>query len=72
MKDKSVLIITLAMLMLAFIASSMGNFVAGAITYPSTETNKDSCSEDLRLLEGKYVVPCVDGKLVWEERKYLE
>ena len=70
MKDKSVLIITLAMILLAFIASSMSMqpSVAGAITYYSSERNSDHCSEDLYLLNGKYVVPCIDGLLIWEEK----
>ena len=70
MKEKSVLIITLAMLLLAFIAGSMSMqpSVAGAITYPSIERNIDYCLEDLLLMDGKYVVPCVDGVIRWEDK----
>ncbi len=67
MKEKSVLIITLALLLLAFIASTMGSAVTGAITYQQKD-NFVSCGEDLPLMEGRYIVPCVEGKLQWGDK----
>jgi len=70
MKDKSLFIITLALLMLAFIASSMGTnpSVAGAIIYQNLETKTEECDQDLILLKGKYIIPCNEEHLNWQEK----
>tara|TARA_Y100000310_G_scaffold317335_1_gene370110 strand:+ start:3130 stop:3357 length:228 start_codon:yes stop_codon:yes gene_type:complete len=68
MKEKSILILALSLLMLSFMASSFdGASIQGNYVLDLSSTNGDGfCDSDLSLLDGKYVVPCADGKLHWD------
>jgi len=68
MKEKSVIIVALSMIMLSFIASSFDSSeaVTGNVVVEESE-----CTSDLYLLNGKYVVPCEFGKLTWEDQQLL-
>jgi hypothetical protein len=68
MKEKSVIIIALSMIMLSFIASSFdgSETITGNIVVENSE-----CSADLYLLNGKYVIPCKSGNLIWDDQQLL-
>jgi hypothetical protein len=71
MKEKSIMILAWSLLLLSFVASSFDDAsVQGSYVLEMSNSNRvDSCNSDLYLLEGKYVVPCVEGALHWESKK---
>ena len=68
MKEKSIMILAWTLLLLSFVASSFdGASVQGSYVIDLSESNGEGdCNSDLYLLDGKYVVPCVEGALHWE------
>jgi hypothetical protein len=67
MKEKGVLLIALSLVMLAFVATGFN--IQGYFIY---EEDKNECEEDLTLKDGTYIIPCVDGELIWEEKQVLD
>ena len=66
MKEKSIVILALSLLMLSFLASSFDDVsIHGNYILDISEFEND-CNSNLYLLDGKYVVPCIDGILQWE------
>jgi hypothetical protein len=63
MKQKGVLVIALSLVMLAFVAT--GFDIQGHFVY------EEECREDLVLKDGTYMVPCVDGELIWDDKQVL-
>ncbi len=68
MKEKSVIIIALSMIMLSFVASSFDN--SETIT-GNQIVEYSECTSDLYLLSGNYVIPCEFGKLNWNNQQLL-
>jgi len=69
MRDKGVMIVTLVLLLLAFVASTFfGESPASGAIVAHEIKGGEECSEDLTLMDGKYVVPCVNGELSWKKK----
>ena len=73
MKEKSVIIIALSMIMLSFVASSFDNSetITGNQITGNQIVEYSECTSDLYLLSGKYVIPCESGKLNWNNQQLL-
>ncbi len=75
MKKKSVLILGLILLLLAFFAaliSTDSNDIQGNYVYSKSNIHGVSCTEDLEVFNGDYLVPCNNGILDWKSKISLK
>lgn len=75
MKERGILIIALVLLLFTFFAtgfSSGNNEIQGNYIHAFGSNEGVTCSYDLIVLDGKYLVPCDNGLLNWDRTLVLE